>query len=237
MTQHTVRAFDEDLTRLHGMVSDMGSRAAMAIELAVKALEQRDLTAAEAIVADDKRIDELEAEIERHVVTTIALRAPMADDLRTMIAALKIAAVLERVGDYGKSIAKRVPILSGDRAIEGIPLLASMAQLVCEMLRDIMAAYAGRDAAKAEEVCARDRKVDEFYNAIFRASITYMMENPRSITESAHLLFIAKNLERAGDHATNVGEMIYFAATGRHMDEREKGADITEAESKPKSGG
>lgn len=236
MTQHTVRAFDEDLTRLHGMVSDMGSRAAMAIELAIKALEKRDLAAAAAIVADDKRIDELEAEIERHVVTTIALRAPMADDLRTMIAALKIAAVLERVGDYGKSIAKRVPILSGNRAIEGIPLLASMAQLVCEMLRDIMAAYAGRDAAKAEEVCARDRKVDEFYNSIFRASVTYMMENPRSITESAHLLFIAKNLERAGDHATNVGEMIYFAATGRHMDEREKGADITEAGSTSSTG-
>jgi len=236
MTQHTVRAFDEDLNRLHGMVSDMGTRAAMSIELAVKALEQRDLAAAAQIVADDKRIDELEAEIERHVVTTIALRAPMADDLRTMIAALKIAAVLERVGDYGKSIAKRVPILSGDRAIDGVPLLVSMAGIVCEMLRDVMAAYAGRDAAKAEDVSARDRKVDEFYNSIFRASITYMMENPRSITESAHLLFIAKNLERAGDHATNVAEMIYFAATGQHMDEREKGADITEATANPPSG-
>ena len=230
MTQHTVRAFDEDLTRLHGMVSDMGSRAAMSIQLAVKALEQRDLAAAEIIVADDKRIDELEAEIERHVVTTIALRAPMADDLRTMIAALKIAAVLERVGDYGKSIAKRVPILSADRTIDSVPLLVSMSQIVCEMLRDVLAAYVGRDAEKAEEVCARDRKVDEFYNAIFRSSITYMMENPRSISESAHLLFIAKNLERAGDHATNVGEMIYFAATGKHMDEREKGADVTAPE-------
>lgn len=230
MTQHTVRAFDEDLNRLHGMVSDMGSRAAMSIELAIKALEQRDTVAAAIIVADDKRIDELEAEIERHVVTTIALRAPMADDLRTMIAALKIAAVLERVGDYGKSIAKRVPILSADRTIDSVPLLVSMSQIVCEMLRDVLAAYVGRDAEKAEEVCARDRKVDEFYNAIFRSSITYMMENPRSISESAHLLFIAKNLERAGDHATNVGEMIYFAATGRHMDEREKGADVTTPE-------
>ena len=105
-----------------------------------------------------------------------------------------------------------------------------MSQIVCEMLRDVLAAYVGRDAEKAEEVCARDRKVDEFYNAIFRSSITYMMENPRSISESAHLLFIAKNLERAGDHATNVGEMIYFAATGKHMDEREKGADVTAPE-------
>ena len=226
MSQHTVRAFDDDLNRLTGLVSDMGSRAALAVEQAMAALNNRDLVSASAIVAADKRIDELETEIEKLVVTTIALRAPMADDLRTMIAALKIAAVLERVGDYAKSIAKRVPLLSADRAIDAMPLLTSMAQIVCEMLRDVLAAYAGRDAAKAQEVSVRDKQVDGFYNSIFRALVTYMMENPRSITESAHLLFIAKNLERAGDHATNVAEMIYFAATGQHMDEREKGDDL-----------
>ncbi|MEQ1726690.1 MAG: PhoU domain-containing protein, partial [Sphingopyxis sp.] len=123
MNDHTVRAFDEDLNRLRGLVSDMGSRAAIAIEQAIGALGARDLDAAKRIVADDRRIDELEMEVEKLVVTTIALRAPMADDLRTMIAALKIAAVLERVGDYGKSIAKRVPILSQERTIESIPLL------------------------------------------------------------------------------------------------------------------
>ncbi|MFM6854154.1 MAG: phosphate signaling complex protein PhoU [Sphingopyxis sp.] len=229
MTEHTVKAFDDDLNRLRGLVSEMGSRAALALEQAMQALDRRDKDAAARIVAQDRIIDDLEAEVEKLVVTTIALRAPMADDLRTMIAALKIAAVLERVGDYAKSIAKRVPILSADRSVEAIPLLTSMSALVCEMLRDVLAAYAGRDAAQAQDVCARDAKVDDFYNSIFRALITYMMENPRSITESAHLLFIAKNIERAGDHATNVGEMVYFAVTGQRMDEREKGISITDA--------
>lgn len=225
MNDHTVKAFDDDLNRLRGLVSEMGSRAALSLELAMDALNRRDLAAAATIIADDKRVDELENEIEKLVVTTIALRAPMADDLRRMIAALKIAAVLERVGDYGKSIAKRVPVLADNRAIEAIPLLMSMCGLVCELLRDVLAAYAGDDAALAEDVHRRDKNVDDFYNSIFRASITYMMENPRSIGESAHLLFIAKNLERAGDHATNIAEMIYYVATGSHMEEREKGSD------------
>ena len=227
MNDHIVKAFDDDLNRLRGLVSEMGSRAAIAIEQAISALGQRDLEAAKSIVADDKRIDELEMEVEKLVVTTIALRAPMADDLRAMIAALKIAAVLERVGDYAKSIAKRVPILAEARTIEAIPLLTSMSEIVCEMLRDVLSAYAAGDAALSVEVTQRDKAVDDFYNAIFRASITYMMENPRSISESAHLLFIAKNLERAGDHATNVAEMVYYTATGQHMAEREKGVDIT----------
>lgn len=227
MNQHTVKAFDEELNRLNGLVSEMGSRAVVAIEAAMRALDKRDTAAAAEIVAGDKRIDELEAEVERLVITTIALRAPMADDLRTMIAALKIAAVLERVGDYAKSIAKRVPTLAGERAIDSIPLLVSMSALVCELLRDVLKAYAARDPVLAEDVANRDKRVDEFYNSIFRATVTYMMENPRSISESAHLLFIARNLERAGDHATNVAEMVYFAATGQHMTEREKGTDDT----------
>lgn len=227
MNDHTVKAFDDDLNRLRGMISEMGSRAAVAIESAMKALELHDTSAAARIVADDKRIDDLEIDVEKLVVTTIALRAPMADDLRTMIAALKIAAVLERVGDYAKSIAKRVPLLANDRSIESIPLLQSMSEIVCEMLRDILSAYAAGDAEQALDVSARDKRVDNFYNSIFRASITYMMENPRNISESAHLLFIAKNLERAGDHATNVAEMVYYAATGDHMPEREKGADVS----------
>ncbi len=230
MSDHTVKAFDDDLNRLRGMVSEMGSRATMAVETAMSALERRDRDSAAQIIADDRIIDELEAEIEKHVVTTIALRAPMADDLRAMIAALKIAAVLERVGDYAKSIAKRVPLLSTDRSVEAIPLLISMTEIACEMLRDALAAYAARDPALSEDVIGRDKSVDDFYNAIFRALITYMMENPRSISEAAHLLFVAKNLERAGDHATNIAEMVYFTATGRHMDEREKGGHPADVE-------
>ncbi len=229
MNDHTVKAFDDDLNRLRGLVSEMGSRATLAVEQAMVALDRRDRDTAARIVAEDGLIDNLESEIEKLVVTTIALRAPMADDLRSMIAALKIAAVLERVGDYAKSIAKRVPLLSTDRSVEAIPLLISMSEIVCEMLRDVLNAYAAKDPLLAQEVSARDKSVDGFYNAIFRALITYMMENPRSISESAHLLFVAKNLERAGDHATNVAEMVYFTATGRHMDEREKGEHPSDA--------
>ncbi len=225
MSDHTVKAFDDDLNRLRGLVSEMGSRAAMAVDQAMVSLDQRNRDTAAQIVADDRLIDDLEVEIEKLVVTTIALRAPMADDLRSMIAALKIAAVLERVGDYARSIAKRVPLLSVDRSIEAVPLLMSMAEIACEMLRDSLEAYAAQDPALAKEVIARDKSVDDFYNAIFRALITYMMENPRSISESAHLLFVAKNLERVGDHATNVAEMVYFIATGSHVEAREKGLD------------
>jgi phosphate transport system protein len=229
MSDHTVKAFDDDLNRLRGLVSEMGSRAAMAVEVAMTSLDRRDRDAAAAIIADDRTIDDLESEIEKQVVTAIALRAPMADDLRSMIAALKIAAVLERVGDYAKSIAKRVPLLSTDRSVEAIPLLLSMSEIACEMLRDSLAAYAAQDPVLAEDVITRDKSVDDFYNAIFRALITYMMENPRSISESAHLLFVAKNLERVGDHATNVAEMVYFVATGSHIENREKGLDPAEA--------
>ncbi len=224
MMEHTVKAFDDDLNRLRGLVSEMGSRAEHAVMRAIAALDSGDLDAAQQVVADDKVIDELEAEIERMVVQTIALRAPMADDLRAMIAALKIAAELERVGDYGKSIAKRVPLLT-QRTIRSIPLLKSMATLATEILRDVMKAYAGQDAQLAANAAARDKAVDDFYNGVFRALIAHMLEKPQLITESAHLLFVAKNVERIGDHATNVAEMVYFAATGERMEEREKGAD------------
>jgi phosphate transport system protein len=222
--QHTVKAFDDDLNRLRGLISEMGARAEHAVMRAIAALETGDHAAAQAVVAEDRILDDLEAEVERMVVQTIALRAPMADDLRAMIAALKIAAELERVGDYGKSIAKRVPIMTS-RTIQSTPLLKSMAALATEILRDVMKSYAGQDAALALSAAARDKGVDDFYNSVFRTLISHMLENPQLITESAHLLFIAKNIERIGDHATNVAEMVYYAATGERMEEREKGAD------------
>ena len=226
---HTVKAFDDDLNRLRGLVSEMGARAEHAVMRAIAALDQGDLEAAQQVVAEDKLIDELEAEIERLVVQTIALRAPMADDLRAMIAALKIAAVLERIGDYGKSIAKRVPLLT-QRTIRSIPLLKSMATMATDILRDVMKAYAAQDPVLAESAAARDKGVDDFYNGVFRALIAHMLENPQVISECAHLVFIAKNIERIGDHATNVAEMVYYAATGQQMEEREKGADLTDRE-------
>lgn len=223
---HTVKAFDEDLDQLRATISQMGGLAEHAIAEAMRALVQRDLDAAVAVVDADKKIDALEAEVERSAVQLIALRAPMADDLRDVVAALKIAGVVERMGDYAKNIAKRVHVLDEAPAIEPLALLPEMARIVGEMVHNVLDAFVARDTAKAIAVCDRDRAVDDFYNSIFRTLLTFMMESPHNITPATHLLFIAKNLERIGDHATNVAEMVYFAATGQHMADRPRGEDL-----------
>ena len=223
--EHTVKAFDEDIGALRGLISEMGGRAEAAIQESMRALIRRDSQTAAQVIAEDGKIDALETEVERAAVRLIALRAPMADDLREVVAALKIAGVVERIGDYAKNIAKRVSVLDADTEIEPLSLLPSMARIAGEMVHDALDAFAARDAELAVEVCARDKQVDDFYNSIFRTLVTYMMENPKSITPAAHLLFIAKNLERVGDHATNVAEMVYYAATGNYRAERERGDD------------
>ena len=225
-TGHTVKAFDDDLGQLRALVSEMGGRAEAAITDALQALVRRDLDAAARIVEDDKKIDAIQDEIERQVVRLIALRAPMADDLREILAAMKIAGVVERMGDYAKNIAKRVPILTEAKNIEPLSILPAMGRLVSEMVHDVLDAFAARDPEAAIGVSESDKAVDDFYNSLFRTLLTYMLENPHNITASTHLLFIAKNLERIGDHATNVAEMVYFAATGHQMAERPRGEDL-----------
>ena len=221
--EHTVKVFDDELNELRGLVAQMGGLAEQSVIGAIEALTRHDLERADEIVVGDKRIDEIEMEIERLTVRMIALRAPMADDLREVVAALKIAGVLERVGDHSKNIARRTHSLEGNSDIEPLSVLPAMAMLATDMLRDVLDAFAARDAQAAIDVCQRDRAVDDFYNSIFRALVTFMMENPKSISQAAHLLFVAKNLERIGDQATNVAEMVYYAATGTHMGERERG--------------
>jgi phosphate transport system protein len=221
--QHTVKAFDDDIDRLRGLVAEMGGRVEIALEQAMKALVQSDVALAEAVIEGDQRIDALETEVEKLVVQIIALRAPMANDLREVIAALKIVGVIERIGDYAKNIAKRSRLISSQRSIEPLNLLPAMSQIAGEMVNDALNAFAERNALLAEAVIERDNVVDSFYNSIFRTLVTYMVENPKTISECAHLLFIAKNIERIGDHATNVAEMVYYAATGNHLPEREKG--------------
>lgn len=223
MSEHTVKAFDEDIGHLRGLLAQMGGLAEQAIDNAMDALKRHDLEAAAAVVAGDKRIDALEAEVERLAVRLIALRAPMADDLREVVAALKIASVLERIGDYAKNIAKRVKAIDGKNVIEPLSLLPAMATMANDMVRDVLNAFAARDADGARRVCEQDRAVDDFYNSIFRTLVTFMMENPASISQAAHMLFIAKNLERVGDHATNVAEMVYYTATGEHLGDRDAG--------------
>jgi phosphate transport system protein len=224
---HTVKAFDQELDQLRGLIAQMGGLAEAAIAESMRALMQRDVEGARRVVENDKKIDALESEIERRAVQVIALRAPMADDLRDVVAALKIAGVVERIGDYAKNIAKRVHVIEQTPDFEPLSLLPEMARIVGEMVHNVLDAFAARDTEKAVAVCERDRAVDDFYNSIFRTLLTFMMENSHNITAATHLLFIAKNLERVGDHATNVAEMVYFAGTGRHMNERARGDDPT----------
>lgn len=217
---HTLKAFDEDIERLRALISQMGGLAEHAIGEAMRCLTQRDVEAAGKVVVDDKKLDALEIETERRAVQLIALRAPMAGDLRDVVAALKISGVVERIGDYAKNIAKRVPQLENMGKIEPIALLDEMARIATGMVHDVLDAFVERDAEAALRVCERDSAVDDFYDSIFRTLLTHMMENPQTIGQSAHLLFVAKNLERVGDHATNIAEMVYYAATGEHMADR-----------------
>jgi phosphate transport system protein len=223
--EHTVKAFDQDIGQLRGLISQMGGLAERAIAQSMVALQRGDTDFANDIRLDDKKIDVLETEVERTAVRIIALRAPMADDLREVVAALKIAGVVERIGDYAKNIAKRVPQIESEHRIEPVSMLPAMARMAAEMVRDVLDAFAARDPEAAVGVCERDDALDDFYDSIFRTLVTYMVENPKTISQCAHLLFIAKNLERIGDHATNVAEMVYFAATGTRLVERERGTD------------
>jgi phosphate transport system protein len=220
--EHTVKAFDEDITRLRGLIAEMGGLAEVALSEAMQALVKGNSELAQAVVARDKRIDALEAEIDKLAVRTLALRAPMADDLREVIAALKIAGIIERIGDYSKNIAKRADRIEGRRKFEPLTLLPAMADVAGAMVHDVLTAFAGREPAFAAEVIARDDKVDAFYDSIFRNLVSHMMENPASISSAAELLFVARNIERIGDHATNVAELVYFAATGVYLADREE---------------
>lgn len=222
MTDHTVKAFDEDITRLRGLIGEMGGLAEVAIEEALASLVSGDAKRAQKVVEGDKKLDELEMQVDKLAIRVIALRAPMADDLREVIAALKIAGVVERIGDYSKNIAKRVGEIEGKDRFEPLTLLPAMGEVAAEMVHDVLTAYAARDPDLAREVIATDNKVDAFYNSIFRNLVSYMVENPATISSAAQLLFVARNLERIGDHATNVAEMVHFAATGVYPPEDDR---------------
>ncbi|WP_427968419.1 phosphate signaling complex protein PhoU [Altererythrobacter sp.] len=222
MAEHTVKAFDEDITRLRGLITEMGGLAEVAIQESLDAMVRGDEELAAKVVKRDKKIDALESEVDKLAVRIIALRAPMADDLREVIAALKIAGVIERIGDYSKNIAKRVGEIESRKHFEPLTLLPAMGELAGEMVHDVLTAYAARNAELALEVIAADAKVDAFYNSIFRNVVSYMVENPATISSAAQLLFVARNIERIGDHATNVAEMVHFSATGLYPPDEDR---------------
>ena len=219
--EHTVKAFDEDITKLRGLIAEMGGLAEVSLTEAMEALVKGNLELAQQVIARDKRIDSLEAEIDKLAVRIIALRAPMADDLREVIAALKIAGVVERIGDYSKNIAKSADKIEGRKRFEPLTLVPAMADLARGMVHDVLTAYAARDPVLAKAVVERDELVDAFYESLFRNLTSHMMENPSTISSAAQLLFVARNIERIGDHATNVAEMVYYAATGEYLTDKE----------------
>lgn len=219
---HTVKSFDEDIAQLRAVITRMGGLCETQIAESVDALMSRNSEAAQTIIENDKRLDALEAEAEALAVRIIALRAPLADDLREIVSALKIASVLERIGDYAKNIAKRSAVIAQSQPVGPAVIIPEMARLVVEIISDTLDAFVDRDPVKALALLQRDQQVDEYYNSLFRALLTFMMENPHYITPSTHLLFVAKNLERIGDHATSVAEMVYYSVTGQRPAERPK---------------
>jgi phosphate transport system protein len=223
--EHIVTAYDEELKQLHALIGRMGGLVETQLEGAVQAVLKRDPDLAQRIRQGDKEIDRLEHDADAMALRLIALRQPMAVDLRNTIAALKIAADLERFGDHAKSIAKRAIAISQMPRIPA-PGLDRMARIVQGMIKDVLDAYLANDLEKALGVWRRDEEVDQLYNSLFRELLTYMMEDPRNITACTHLLFIAKNLERMGDHATNIAEIVHYQVTGTELpDDRPKGKD------------
>ncbi|HEY3799760.1 MAG TPA: phosphate signaling complex protein PhoU [Caulobacteraceae bacterium] len=221
--EHTVRAYDEELDALTAELSRMGGLAEVEVAESIRAIARRDVALANAVISRDARLDEIEADIERRAIRLIALRQPVADDLRRTVSALKISMNLERCGDLAKNIAKRAVVIAESDPIT--PLTRSierMGELVAARLKDVLDAYAARDLDRAKGVWSRDQEVDEHYDSIFRELLTYMMSDPRTIASSAHLLFVAKNLERIGDHATNIAEIINYEITGEQLSDRPK---------------
>jgi len=224
MLQHTVKAFDEEIETLRGLILEMGGLAEAAIRDAVDALVQNDQEKADRVIADDRKLDRLEARVDDLAIRIIALRAPVAVDLRDVVAALKIGGVVERIGDYAKNIARRVPAIDRKVKIEPLAIIPDMAALAQAMVSDVLNAYTTRDADLAIEIIQRDAALDRFHNSIFRNLVTHMLEDPTTISTAAQLLFVSRNLERIGDHATNVAEMVYYSATGEYSRERDKPA-------------
>lgn len=226
MTQHIVKSFQEELDSLSAQIAQMGGLTEAQLSAAIEAVTRRDQQLAERTILEDQRIDALESEIESHAVRMIALRQPMATDLREAIAAIKISIDLERIGDLAKNIAKRAIVLQNDfeganKLIQGISRMGRLAQ---RQLKQVLDAYSNREAQAAMEVWRDDEEIDAMYNSVFRELLTYMMEDPRTIGVSTHLLFVAKNIERIGDHATNIAETVSYLVTGEWVAaERPKG--------------
>jgi phosphate transport system protein len=227
MPEHTVRSYEEELRRLRDMIVRMGGLAEQQVADATSALVRRDTDLAAEVVQRDAQIDALEREVEAFVVRLLALRQPVGADLRLIVAALKISHDLERIGDYARNGAKRSIVLASLPALGSLNGFQRMARLVQANLQGAIDALVNEDAEKADEIWASDEPVDDIYNGIFREMLTHMMEDPRNISAATHLLFVAKNLERIGDHATNIAETVHYAVRGDVLEEERPKADTS----------
>ena len=218
--QHIASAFDRDLEGIQAMLMRMGGMVETAILDSSKSLDDRDTELAEKVRAGDKAIDRMEEQVNEEATRVIALRQPIASDLRTVLTVIKISANLERCGDYAKNLAKRTTVLAEETPVgSSVASISRMAREVQLMLKDALDAYIQRDAMLAEQVILRDEDVDQMYNSLFRELLTHMMEDPRNITPTMHLHFMAKNIERMGDHVTNIAEQVIYLVTGEMPDE------------------
>ena len=225
---HIVKSFDNELAQIENQILEMGGIVETQITEAVKALTTRDEELATKVRADDKAVDALETQIDDLTLRTLALRQPMAQDLRSVICALKVASNLERIGDYAKNIAKRSIVLKETEHLESAEkTITRMGSLVQVMVADVLNAYVAKDTKMADELLLRDEEVDHMHNTLFRELLTYMIEAPQFITPGMHMLFVAKNLERMGDHVTGIAEQILYRATGSLPDDDRPKSDLT----------
>ena len=229
MNETIVTAYGEELSALTGRIAEMGGLAEISIQQAIRALKRQDTDQAEVVISQDNRIDEMQQVLEDQIILLIAKRQPVAADLRSVVAALRITNDLERIGDLAKNIAKRVILIEDQnkskKLVNGVESLSKLSQM---QLKNVLDAFVKQDVELADQVREDDKEIDELYTALFRELLTYMMEDPRNITMCTHLLFCAKNLERIGDHATNIAENVHFMVTGEMPDqERPKADELT----------
>ena len=225
-SDHILKRFDEELERLNATLNEMGGLTESQFAKALTAVRDGDSAVAEEVIADDAKVDALDVAVQEQTVKLLALRQPMAVDLRVVLSSIKIAAALELIADYAKNTAKRSIVLSqGTAPPSAVAGIDRLGRLVRAALKDVLDAFADDDVAKAHSVWQRDEEIDQLYTGLFRELLTYMMEDPRTITACTHLMFMAKNIERAGDHVTNIAELVSFRSTGQNFAEaRRKGS-------------
>ena len=234
VAEHILKSYDQELQRLDNSIAEMGGMAENQLAAAIDAVVKRDSDLASGVIEADSKVDELEHEVEAQVVRLLALRQPLARDLRQIVAALKTSTDLERICDYAANVAKRSLVLNQSAPVKPVYALPRMGAVCQAMIKDMLDAYVERDAEKAFAVWLRDEELDEMYTSLFRELLTYMMEDPRNISFCIHLMFCAKNIERIGDHATNIAETVFYMIEGQQiLDKRPKGDMTTFATTVP----